>query len=191
MTFPGASSHRMTLVKTAEDLCRGYLESAKQKGSSKASVTQYLVVGLQNTYMYEAIQHKPFVEAIVNDCPGLGIEKRQTPAQKKKDKRKIVKECVEHLEKIQGNRDAQMVLEEGLSLRSYNRIHLSQSFESPKQKAERGISEHKKLHSPSQDSITWDTAAVMNELTNWNSEKRSIGQNWQENMVYQDGMGDR
>ena len=175
VTFPGASSHRMTLVKTAEDLCRGYLESAKQKGSSEASVTQCLVAGLQNTY--EAIQHKPFVEAIVNDCPGLGIEKRQTPAQKKKDKRKIVKECVEHLEKIQGNRDAQMVLEEGLSLRSYNRIHLSQSFESPKQKAERGISEHKKLHSPSQDSITWDTAAVMNELTNWNSEKKI---NWSE-----------
>ena len=123
VTFPGASSHRMTLVKTAEDLCRGYLESAKQKGSSEASVTQCLVAGLQNTY--EAIQHKPFVEAIVNDCPGLGIEKRQTPAQKKKDKRKIVKECVE---KIQGNRDAQMVLEEGLSLRSYNRIHLSQAL---------------------------------------------------------------
>ena len=65
-----------------------YLESAKQKGSSEASATQCLVAGLQNTY--EAIQHKPFVEAIVNDCQGLGIKKRQTPVQKKKDKRKIV-----------------------------------------------------------------------------------------------------
>ena len=41
-----------------------------------------------------------------------------------------------------------------------------------KQKAERGISKHKKLHSPSQDNIAWDTAAVMNELTNWNSGKK-------------------
>ena len=54
-------NHRMTLVKTAEDLCRGCLESAKQKASSEASATQCLVAGLQNTY--EAIQHKPFVEA--------------------------------------------------------------------------------------------------------------------------------
>ena len=76
-------------MKTADDLCRGYLESAKQKGSSEANATQCLVAGLKNTY--EAIQHTPFAEAIMNDCQGLGIKKRQTvPVQRKKDKRRIV-----------------------------------------------------------------------------------------------------
>ena len=62
----------MTLMKTVNDLCRGYLESAKQKGSSEVNT---LLQDLKIYISYEAIQDNLFVEAIVNDCQGLGIKK--------------------------------------------------------------------------------------------------------------------
>jgi len=72
-----------------------------------------------------------------------------------------------------------MILEEGLSLKGYNRIHLSESHETPKQKVER-VAEHplkEKTHSPSTRNITWDIDAVVNELKNWPQDKRV---NWTE-----------
>ena len=48
---------------------------------SEANATQCLVAGLKNTY--EAIQHKPLVEAIVVDCQDLGIKKRQNTCSEK------------------------------------------------------------------------------------------------------------
>ena len=72
-----------------------------------------------------------------------------------------------------------MILEEGLSLKGYNRIRLSESHETPKQKVER-VAKHppkKKTHSPSTRNITWDTDAVVNELKNWPHDKRV---NWSE-----------
>ena len=63
---------------------------------------------------------------------------------------------------------AQMVLQEGISLRTYNRMHLLQSFEAP-QKTMEGESGKVRTHSPSLSSIAWDTAGAMMEITNWDT----------------------
>ena len=68
-----------------------------------------------------------------------------------------------------------MVLNEGLSLRTYNRIHLAQGFESAKMKNERANSNagKKKTHSPSmEENVTWDTTAALHELKNWSEDKK-------------------
>lgn len=164
-------------TKQAESACTGFLESTLPANGSESEATQSLVEGMDIAYQ-DAFGHS-FLESVLQHCPDKQVQKKRSPVETKRQRRKITQKNVQHIEKLLQSRDATMILEEGLSLKGYNRIRLSESHETPKQKVER-VAKHppkEKNHSPSTRNITWDTDAVVNELKNWPHDKRV---NWAE-----------
>lgn len=78
-----------------------------------------------------------FLESVLQHCPDKQVQKKRSPVETKRQRRKITQKNIQHIEKQLQSRDATMILEEGLSRKGYNRICLSESHETPKQKVER------------------------------------------------------
>jgi len=110
-----------------------------------------------------------FTEAIVNHCPEEKVQKKLTETEWKRVKRKLIRNCRDHLANQMGENDAITVLAENQSLNSYKRLRLSQSFETPQQTKERyeKCTPKQRKHSPLFDEVSWDKEKVQQDLETW------------------------
>ena len=99
---------------------------------------------------------------------------KTTDAERKKLKRKIQKECRDHISEQWQQTDAITLLSEGQSLASYKRIRLAQSFETPEQTRERAQTNlmRERRHSPKFENVQWDKEGLLDKLQNWPSGKK-------------------
>ena len=168
--FPTFKTGQRTMVTSAKAMCSEYIGECNT--GECGTITQHLLAGLEASYKETFGQS--FTD-VITKCPNAALQKRKTTVEKKREKRQLVRKCVQHIQDTLRTNDATMVLNEGLSLRTYNRIHLAQGFESAKMKNERANSNagKKKTHSPSmEENVTWDTTAALNELKNWSEDKK-------------------
>ena len=101
---------------------------------------------------------------------------KTTDAERKKLKRKIQKECRDHMSEQWQQTDAITLLSEGQSLASYKRIRLAQSFETPEQTRERAQTNlmKERRHSPKFENVQWDKEGLLDKLQNWPSAAEGI-----------------
>ena len=176
--FPTFKTGQRTMVTSAKAMCSEYIGECNT--GECGTITQHLLAGLEASYKETFGQS--FTD-VITKCPNAALQKRKTTVEKKREKRQLVRKCVQHIQDTLRTNDATMVLNEGLSLRTYNRIHLAQGFESAKMKNERANSNagKKKTHSPSmEENVTWDTTAALNELKNWSEDKKI---NWSQRYI--------
>lgn len=176
-SFPARKKQVPRATKQAESACTGFLESTLPANVSESEATQSLVEGMDRAYQ-DAFGHS-FLESVLQHLPDKQVQKKRSPVETKHQWRKIIQKNVQHIEKQLQSRDATTIFEEGLSLKGYNRIRLSESHETPKQKVER-VAKHppnKKHILLPHEIMTWDTDAVVNELKNSPHDKKV---NWTE-----------
>ena len=161
--FPGATwCKKRKLPALAKHMCDEYLIQAMGENEQMDVVeaSRDLAEGIEKSYKEKV--GRPFLD-IVTSTYGKRCTGKQNAAEKKKEQRQLIKKCVNHMQQLSQANVAQMVLQEGLSLRSYNRMCLLQSFEAPGKRSSGKV----KTHSPSLSSITWDTSGAMMEIENW------------------------
>lgn len=110
--------------------------------------------------VYEDEATTSFTDSLLQ-TKSLGLERKKTPNEKRKEKRdtqkKIVKKVTEHF----SEKATITLLTEGESKRKYHRKRLAQSFCSP----EEPLSKRKK-HSPNFERVSWDTEKLRTTLLN-------------------------
>ena len=94
-----------------------------------------------------------------------GLQQRQTEVERRKNKRRVQQQCRDQIYQQMRATDALDVLSEGLSLKSYKRLRMSQGFETPEAKLTRSISVRK--HSPKFEMVSWDKENVIEDLRQW------------------------
>ena len=89
-------------------------------------------------------------------------------------KRKIQRECRDHISGQLKENDAISVLAEGQSIAAYKRMRMSQSFETPEQKRERAKAAPSapRKHSPNFEQVQWDKEGLLQRLRNWPEGER-------------------
>ena len=140
------------------------VESNAALDNSVLTTTRQILGELQP--IFKQAYGQSFTDSLVA-CPGINLQHQQTPSQRKRQKRKIVRECRDQInQQIQEN-DA--VLAEGQSIESYKRMRLSQSFETPTEKYKRAqsTSSGTRKHSPNFENVNWDKEGLLNTLHNW------------------------
>lgn len=162
--FPGYKQKPLTTPGMTQDIFPDRLVSDTQaaKEVTRTALASINTASLQSLGM-------PFSKAIVKYCPEEKVIFKPTTAEKKKARRSTIRTCKHHLEEQMGEKDALHVLSENLSMSSYKRMRLNQSFESPQAKQERyhhNPPKHKQ-HSPDFGNVTWDKAKLETSLRNW------------------------
>ena len=125
-----------------------------------------------NHYTWKHIGHS-FAESLTK-CPNSGIQIKKSDAERKKLKRKIQRECRDHISGQFKENDAISVLAEGQSIAAYKRMRMSQSFETPEQKRERvkAAPSAPRKHSPNFEQVQWDKEGLLQRLRNWPEGER-------------------
>ena len=117
--------------------------------------------------LFESQYGHSFIDAVTR-LPGSHLQAKPTSVDKRREKRKIQRDCKQEIESHYKQTDALTLLAEGSSMQSYKRLRLSQSFESPKYKRARervkNSTPKEKKHSPSFENATWDKVKVLEEL---------------------------
>ena len=96
--------------------------------------------------MYMSTYGVSFTDSLVK-CKETSLQNRQTATEKTNIKCRVQRECRDHINEQLVRYDAITVLSEAQSLSSYQRLPLSQSFESPEQtlnRAENAVTKLKK-----------------------------------------------
>lgn len=137
----------------------------------KRQTTRKVLTELNSTY--EKKFGCSFTECIPSDCPEEGLERKRTCNEKRKERRKVIRQCKNHLEHQYHEQDATTVLEEGLSHRKYHNLRLAQSFETPPQtqKRSRRSNPTRKSHSPNFSKAAWDKAGLVEEAKTLGTQK--------------------
>ena len=111
-----------------------------------------------------------FTEALTM-VPGSTLQQKLSDVDKRRAKRSIQRECKEQVESHYKQTDTLTVLAEGMSMQSYKRLRLAQSFESPEAKRARANKPQlQKKHSPSFDETTWDKENVLEDLCSYSAD---------------------
>ena len=159
-TFPGAMYNPATPIA---DSLKNILES---NNDSATTTTKQILGEIQP--VFEKAYGKSFTDTLAT-CPGSGLQIKPTAADNKKLKRKLRRECRDHISTQLQENDALTVLAEGQSIASYKRMRFSQSFETAEQKRERAQATPlvRRKHSPNFDNVQWDKGGLLNRLQNW------------------------
>ena len=123
--------------------------------------------------LFENKYSHSFTDAVTR-LPGSQLQAKPNAVTKKRAKRKIQRECKEDIEANYKQTDSLTVLAEGISMESYKRLRLSQSFETPQAKRARVESSTPKVkkHSPTFENATWDKENVLEDLRSLSSGTR-------------------
>ena len=108
--------------------------------------------------------NKSFKDGLLKHAKA-GIQKRPTPTERKREKRAVLRECRNAINKQFADTAAKTVLTEDESLSSYQRKRLSQSFEKPPE------AKRHKSHSPNFDRVEWDKEKVITDLKQYPKDK--------------------
>ena len=101
-------------------------------------------------------------EAIPRLCPETALSRKKTKQELKKESRERKRKYTAHVNKQMAENATIHMLASGQSFSQYNENRMSTSFQkstTPTAKA--------KQHSPSETNFTWDTQAVLHDLTNF------------------------
>ena len=94
-----------------------------------------------------------------------GIQKRPTPTERKRERRAVLRECRNAINRQFADTAAKTVLTEDESVSSYQRKRLSQSFKKPP------APKRLKSHSPNFDRVEWDKEKVIADLKEYPTDK--------------------
>ena len=100
-----------------------------ESNSNSATTTTKQILG-EIQLVFEQAYGKSFTDSLAT-CLGSGLQIKPTAADNKKLKRKLRRECRDHISAQLQENDALTVLAEGQSIASYKRMRFSQSFETP------------------------------------------------------------
>ncbi len=162
-SFPGPT---YTPSESLAHVARVLVEQNSTTKVPEQTTTRQILSELQPLYQ-EAYGHN-FTESLSN-CQGTDIQKKTTDAERKRLKRKIQRDCRDHISGQLQQSDAITVLSETQSLASYKRIRLSQSFETPEQTRDRARTTviKRRRHSPKFTNVQWDKEGLLDRLQNW------------------------
>ena len=86
-SFPARKKQVPRATKQAESACTGFLESTLPANGSESEATQSLVEGMDRAYQ-DAFGHS-FLESVLQHCPDKQIQKKRSPVETKRQRRKI------------------------------------------------------------------------------------------------------
>ena len=139
-------------------------------GGPKIATTQEILAELEPAYQEEF--GESFIDAVI-EVPGSEVQKNPTPVEKKREKRRIQRDCKNKIEDNYNQTDAMDILAGGMSMSRYKRLRLSQSFESPEAKRARSTAiPTKKKHSPTLQETKWDKEQVLRDLRNFPTDQQ-------------------
>ena len=125
-------------IKSSIDQLKAELQN--QPKPSKANIGKTILKELNP--VCEAIAGTS-LQKVLENTPGAGLQKRKTPAEKKKDRRVLMKNVKQKLELGYNEQDCNFILVNRVSWSKFNTMHLEQSYESKKDAikrvAEKGI----------------------------------------------------
>ena len=113
--------------------------------------------------IYEEEAGTSFTDALARDR-SIGLERKKTPYEKKKEKRNIQRELVSKVNESFAENATITLLVEGESKRKYHRKQLAQSFATPEENPQ---PKRQKKHSPNFENVPWDTQKLESTLRNW------------------------
>lgn len=114
--------------------------------------------------IYEEEAGTSFTDALTRDR-SIGLERKKTPYEKKKEKRNIQRELVSKVNESFAENATITLLAEGESKRKYHRKRLAQSFATPEENSPHP--KRRKKHSPNFENVSWDTEKLESTLHNW------------------------
>ena len=107
-----------------------FMCTAKQQINVQGEVAVTTGILKELEPLYKENYGHTFTESLTS-LPGSQLQPKPSYVDKKKKKRAIQRECRDRMQAQYQNTDALTILAENVSLQSYNRIRLAQSFESP------------------------------------------------------------
>ena len=173
-SFPGPT---FTPTQSLGDNVRSLIQQNATVDAPSTTTTRQILAELQPTY--QQAYGLTFTESLATSS-GSGVQLKPTDAQRKKLKRKIQRECRDHINEQLHKTDALTILSKGQSLESHKRMRMSQSFETPQEKYDRAkhsdnTSSHK--HSPNFENVHWNKEGLLEKLKSW---PKDISINWSE-----------
>ncbi len=119
------------------------LDKVCQENSTSAlNATRQVVSELENVYQNH--YDMSFTDSLTK-MPGSGIQTKPTSSEKKTKKRKLQRDCRDHISSQMQKTDTLTVLAEGQSIASYKRMRLSQSFSTPTKAKKKQKKKHAKF----------------------------------------------
>ncbi len=111
---------------------------------------------------YQQAVGKTFIQQLVSTRK-LGIQRKKTPCQRKKEKRAVLRNIRNNLKLQLADKATISLLVENESVSKYSRKRITQAFETPTDNEPSS----KKKHSPSFETVTWDKDKVLADAQNW------------------------
>ncbi len=111
---------------------------------------------------------------VLDLTPGSGVTQRKSHTEKKRERRKRMRDIKQSIESEFKQRDSSLLLQNRLSYRKYNKIRLVESFESTEaaiHRTSKKTATSTKSHGCSESKLPFDSRKLLDEASQWSEEE--------------------